>query len=43
MDRSALSTGVVWLERKTDHSAPTSAELKNTWICIFTPQYPFMA
>jgi hypothetical protein len=28
--------------READHSPPTSAEVKDTWIYSFTPQYAFM-
>jgi hypothetical protein len=28
---------------EADHSPPTSAEVKKTWIYTFTPQYAFMA
>jgi hypothetical protein len=28
---------------KADHSPPTSAEVKNTWIYTSTPPYAFMA
>jgi hypothetical protein len=29
--------------READHSSPTSAEVKNTWIYTSTPPYIFMA
>jgi hypothetical protein len=29
--------------READHSPPTSAEVKNTWIYTSTPPYAFMA
>jgi hypothetical protein len=29
--------------READHSLPTSAEVKNTWIYTTTPRYVFMA
>jgi hypothetical protein len=29
--------------READHSPPTSAEVKNTWIYTSTPQHVFMA
>jgi hypothetical protein len=29
--------------READHSPPSSAEVKNTWSCISTPKYVFMA
>jgi hypothetical protein len=31
------------LGSEADHSPPTSAEVKNTWIYTFTPPYAFMA
>jgi hypothetical protein len=39
--------GAVFLEvqkpgRETDHPAPTSAEVKKTWICTSAPPYAFM-
>jgi hypothetical protein len=37
-----LSPGVKWLEREADHSPPTSAEVKKTWIYTATPPYTFM-
>jgi hypothetical protein len=37
------SLGVKRPEREADHSRPTSAELKNTWIYIATSPYAFMA
>jgi hypothetical protein len=39
----ALSPGVKWPGREADHSAPTSAEVKTTWIYTSTPPYVFMA
>jgi hypothetical protein len=34
----------VWRPRReADHSPPTSAEVENTWIYTFTPQYVFIA
>jgi hypothetical protein len=39
----AISPGVKQRGREADHSPPTSAEVKKTWICISTPQYAFMA
>jgi hypothetical protein len=37
----ASSTGIK-LPRKTDHSTPTSAEVKKTWLYTSTPLYVFM-
>jgi hypothetical protein len=31
------------LERETDHSPPSNAEVKNAWCYASTPQYVFMA
>jgi hypothetical protein len=39
----ALSLGVKRPGRATDHSPPSSAEVKNAWNYAFTPQYVFMA
>jgi hypothetical protein len=39
----SLGGGVKRLGRETDHSPPSSAEVKNEWNCISTPQYAFMA
>jgi hypothetical protein len=39
----ALSLGVKRQDREADHSHPSSAEVKNAWSHIFTPQYVFMA
>jgi hypothetical protein len=39
---NAHSLGVKWLGRDTDHSPPTSAEVKKTWIYTSTPPYVFM-
>jgi hypothetical protein len=39
----ALSLGVKLPEREADHSPASSAEVKNSRSCIFTPQYTFMA
>jgi hypothetical protein len=39
----ALSLGVKRPGREADHSPPSSAEVKNAWSCISTPQYVFMA
>jgi hypothetical protein len=38
-----LSPGVKRLGREADHSYPTSAEVKMTWIYTTTPPYVFMA
>jgi hypothetical protein len=27
-----------WPGREADHSPPSTAEVKNTWSCTFTPQ-----
>jgi hypothetical protein len=32
----SLSPGVKWLVHEADHSLPTSAEVKKTWICTCT-------
>jgi hypothetical protein len=37
------SSGVKRLEHEADRSPPSSAEVKNAWIYISTPQYIFMA
>jgi hypothetical protein len=34
--------GVKRAESEADHSPPTSAKVKNTWIYISTPPYTFM-
>jgi hypothetical protein len=39
----ALPSGVKRQGREADHSPPTSAEVKRTWIYIFTTPYVFMA
>jgi hypothetical protein len=39
----ALSPGVKRPGRKADHSPPTRAEVKKTWIYTSTPPYAFMA
>jgi hypothetical protein len=39
----ALSPGAKRPGREADHSPPTSAEVKNTWIYTPTPPYVFMA
>jgi hypothetical protein len=38
-----LSPGINRPGRETDHSPPSSAEIKNVWSCTFTPQYVFTA
>jgi hypothetical protein len=43
MGNRALSLEVKWPEREADHSAPSSAEVKNAWSYTSTPQYVFMA
>jgi hypothetical protein len=40
---SYLSLGVKRPGREADHSPPTSAEVKKTWIYTSTPPYVFMA
>jgi hypothetical protein len=37
-----LSPGVSQPGRETDHSPPTNAEVKNTWIYTSIPPYIFM-
>jgi hypothetical protein len=39
----AISPRVKRSGREADHSPPTSAEVKNTWIYKSTPPYAFMA
>jgi hypothetical protein len=39
----AFFTWVKQQEREADHSPPTSAEVKKTWIYTSTPPYAFMA
>jgi len=39
----ALSAEVKRLGREADLSPPSSAEVKNAWICVYTPLYVFMA
>jgi hypothetical protein len=39
----ALSPGVKRSGREAEHSPPTSAEAKNTWIYTSSPPYAFMA
>jgi hypothetical protein len=38
----ALSLGVKQLGREADHSPPTNAEVKKTWIYTSIPPYIFM-
>jgi hypothetical protein len=38
-----LSPGVKWPGRESDHSFPTTAEVKNTWIYTSIPPYVFTA
>jgi hypothetical protein len=38
-----LSPGVKRSEREVDHSLPTGAEVKKTWIYTSIPPYAFMA
>jgi hypothetical protein len=39
----ALSTGVKWPGCEADHSAPSSAKVKNAWSYTSTPPHIFMA
>jgi hypothetical protein len=39
----ALSLGLKRQGHETDHSPPSSAEVKNAWSYTSTPQYVFMA
>jgi hypothetical protein len=39
----ALSPGVKRPRREADHSSPTSADVRNTWIYTSTPPHAFMA
>jgi hypothetical protein len=43
MGTGALSPGIKRLGSAADHSPPTIAEVKKTWIYISTPPYVFMA
>jgi hypothetical protein len=36
----ALYLGVMWPGRKTDHSPPSSVEVKNAWSYTSTPNTP---
>jgi hypothetical protein len=38
----STGTGVMRSGRQSDHSLPTIAEVKKTWIYIATPPYTFM-
>jgi hypothetical protein len=40
---AALYPGIKRLKLEADHSLPTNAEIKETWICTSTPPYVFMA
>jgi hypothetical protein len=42
MGTRALSLGVKWPGSEADHSLPSSADIKNAWSYISTPQYTFM-
>jgi hypothetical protein len=39
----ALSPVIKRSGREADHSTPSNAEVKNTWVYTFTPPYVFMA
>jgi hypothetical protein len=39
----AISLGIKLPGREADHSPPSSAEVKNAWSYISTPQYVFIA
>jgi hypothetical protein len=43
MGNGGSSPGVKRHVRETDHSSPTSAEVKKTWMYTSTPPYAFMA
>jgi hypothetical protein len=43
MGTGGFFSGVKRPELEIDHSPPTSAEVKNTWIYTFIPPYVFMA
>jgi hypothetical protein len=43
MDNIKDDIGVKWPGREADHSSPTSAEVKKTWIYTSIPPYVFMA
>jgi len=38
-----VSLGVKWPTREADHLPPSSAEVKNAWSYISTPQYVYLA
>jgi hypothetical protein len=40
---SRMALGVKQPGRETDHSPPSSAEVKNVWSYTSAPQYTFMA
>jgi hypothetical protein len=41
--RLALSPGIKRQGREADHSPPTNAKFKKTWVYPSTPLYAFMA
>jgi hypothetical protein len=43
VDTRALSLGIEVLGCEADHTPPTSAKVKKTWIYTFTSPYIFMA
>jgi hypothetical protein len=43
MGTGALTLGVKWQGHEADHSLPTSAKVKKTWIYTSTQPYLFMA
>jgi hypothetical protein len=43
MGKAALSPGIKRPGRETDHSPPTSSEVKKTWVYTSTFPYVFMA
>jgi hypothetical protein len=43
MGKGGFSSGVKLLGREVDHSPPTDAEVKKTWIYTPTSPYAFMA
>jgi hypothetical protein len=43
MGTGGFSSGVMRPGRETDHSPPTSAEVKKTWIYTSAPPYAFMS
>jgi hypothetical protein len=38
-----LSLGIKWPDHESDHSPPSSVQVKNAWSYTSTPQYAFMA